>query len=62
MQRLLSRSLFLAAISALSLSVVSQPAMAQYDVTTLVSNHIDSTKIQKDPSLVNAWGIARPLC
>jgi len=59
MHRLFSKSIYFAAILALGLSVVNQSAMAQYNVTTLVSNHLDSSKIQKDPNLVNGWGLAR---
>jgi uncharacterized protein (TIGR03118 family) len=60
MQRLFTNSLYLVAIVALSVSVASQPAMAQYGVTTLVSNHPNTTKtFHSDPNLVNAWGMAR---
>ena len=59
MQRSFTSFLFLVAILALSLSVVSQPAMAQYSVKTLVSNTPTSTTTHTDPNLVNAWGLAR---
>ncbi len=59
MQRSFTSFLFLVAILALSLSVVSQPAMAQYSVKTLVSNTPTSTTSHTDPNLINAWGLAR---
>lgn len=59
MQRSLSSSLFLVAIFALNLSVVSQPALAQYTVQTLVSNHRSTLATHTDRNLVNAWGLAR---
>ena len=59
MQRSFTSFLFLVAIFALSLSVVSQPAMAQYRVQTLVSNTRTSTTSHTDRNLVNAWGLAR---
>ena len=57
MHRSFTSFLFLVAILALSLSVVSQPAMAQYSVKTLVSNTPTSTTSHTDPNLVNAWGL-----
>ncbi len=59
MHRSFTSFLFLVAIFALTLSVVSQPAMAQYSVKTLVSNTRTSTTSHTDPNLVNAWGLAR---
>jgi len=59
MHRSFTSFLFLVAILALSLSVVSQPAMAQYSVKTLVSNTPTSTTSHTDPNLINAWGLAR---
>jgi hypothetical protein len=39
--------------------MVSAPAQAQYHLTNLVSNQVDSHAPTIDPLLANPWGLAR---
>jgi uncharacterized protein (TIGR03118 family) len=48
-----------AACVGLVVLVVSAPAHAQYQLTTLVSNQLDDNAPNTDPLLVNPWGLAR---